>query len=151
MAAGSGEGTGRGARLMTEPAIRLAELAAGYDSRLWRGVTLDTRPGEFIGVLGGNGAGNGHAATLDRIGHVDIPRPERGYPGQVVAAAVGRSDAVGASVARYTRALVLPVGRPGRQGPSGGYGRFRQSINGCSRSTRLAPRGGSAPSSVDSM
>jgi zinc/manganese transport system ATP-binding protein len=49
---------------MSDPVVRLVEVAVGYERPLWSEVSLDARPGEFLAVLGGNGAGK---TTLLRL------------------------------------------------------------------------------------
>lgn len=43
---------------MTEPVLQLRDAALAYGPRrLWSGLTVDVRPGEFLAVLGANGSG----------------------------------------------------------------------------------------------
>jgi zinc/manganese transport system ATP-binding protein len=43
---------------VTGPVLRLSDAALSYGARrLWSGLTLDVRPGEFLAVLGANGSG----------------------------------------------------------------------------------------------
>jgi phospholipid/cholesterol/gamma-HCH transport system ATP-binding protein len=43
---------------MTEPAIRIRDLVVGFDSHtVLKGLSLDVRKGEILGIVGGSGAG----------------------------------------------------------------------------------------------